>query len=193
MNGTLVFKKLSCRTLSSIALNRTSLCAYVYRIHRHTPSLTRSQSSSGTHYGNENILLCSHSINLLKNNFESINWGGCGLLLSLSRQQLTSNHLAIPQDMGCLYHSVYSLEGSLNKNSDLVWPPGSQYWPGEDVYCPTAETCLQVNDVAVPDGSGTCIEKSCRSVLKQRRKKMNKHKYRKWRRKTRFVRRALGR
>lgn len=34
-------------------------------------------------------------------------------------------------------------------------------------------------------------EKVCSSVLKKRRKKMNKHKYRKWRRRTRFIRRAL--
>lgn len=32
--------------------------------------------------------------------------------------------------------------------------------------------------------------KICSSVLKKRRKKMNKHKYRKWRKKMRFVRRA---
>jgi hypothetical protein len=31
----------------------------------------------------------------------------------------------------------------------------------------------------------------CSSVLKKRRKKMTKHKYRKWRKKTRFLRRAL--
>ena len=33
----------------------------------------------------------------------------------------------------------------------------------------------------------------CSSVLKKRRKKMNKHKYKKWRKKYRFLRRRHGR
>ena len=39
----------------------------------------------------------------------------------------------------------------------------------------------------------TGIEYSCRSVLKQRAKKMNKHKYKKWRKKMKFKRKAHGR
>ena len=38
---------------------------------------------------------------------------------------------------------------------------------------------------------GLAEDKTCSSVLKKRRKKMRKHKYRKWRRRTRFIRRAL--
>ena len=37
------------------------------------------------------------------------------------------------------------------------------------------------------------VEYSCRSVLKQRRKKMNKHKYKKWRKRMKFIRKAHGR
>ena len=36
----------------------------------------------------------------------------------------------------------------------------------------------------------TGVQYSCRSVLKQRAKKMNKHKYKKWRKKMKFKRRA---
>lgn len=37
------------------------------------------------------------------------------------------------------------------------------------------------------------VSYSCLSVLKQRRKKMKKHKYKKWRKRMRFVRKAHGR
>lgn len=39
-------------------------------------------------------------------------------------------------------------------------------------------------------GYNNVIKKDCSSILKKRRKKMNRHKYRKWRKRMRFVRRA---
>lgn len=47
-----------------------------------------------------------------------------------------------------------------------------------------------LEDYSGGDYSNT-VNKSCSSVLKKRRKKMNRHKYRKWRKRMRFVRRAL--
>lgn len=58
----------------------------------------------------------------------------------------------------------------------------SPFGNSEEQYCP------QLSFPSSPSSLGV----ECSSVLKKRRKKMNKHKYRKWRKKTLFLRRRLG-
>lgn len=73
----------------------------------------------------------------------------------------------LPGELGCSSIGA-ELPGELGCSSIGAELPGEQDCPGR-----------------------TEEEKICSSVLKKRRKKMNKHKYRKWRRRTRFIRRAL--
>ncbi len=69
--------------------------------------------------------------------------------------------------------------------------------PFANSYEPLVDSCERVRPSFHPNNS--CAEglesyhrgQQCSSVLKKRRKKMNKHKYKKWRKKMRFKRRAL--
>ena len=51
---------------------------------------------------------------------------------------------------------------------------------------PSQTPCKETTEVEPTEMKG------CSSVLKKRRKKINKHQYRKWRKKTRFMRRAIA-
>ncbi len=68
--------------------------------------------------------------------------------------------------------------------SSPILLPGYMYCKSRDVY-PT--TLVWLATTALDEG-----EMGCSSVMKKRRKKMNKHKHKKWRKKMRFLRRRLG-
>ena len=52
--------------------------------------------------------------------------------------------------------------------------------------------CSSVMEYHLPAGVREEGVVQCSSVMKKRRRKMNRHKYKKWRKKMKFLRRSLG-
>ena len=150
----------------------------------HDLFLTRCLSNLGSHDGAENT--SKYSMNFLRSSLVPTCLGNHSLS---SSEQLNKCQLYIPQAIpkSTDLSSMVKINSNLSLNADFS--------PSVVMYLPTIVKYPKVEVEVVPDDdSSQCdVGKSCRSVLKQRRKKMNKHKYRKWRRKMRFVRRALGR
>lgn len=146
----------------------------------HHDLLTRCVSNSSLHYGAENRSTSRCSMTL-KSSFLP----ACLRNHSLSSsEQLNKCRLDVPQTIA-MPTNLSNMRKINSSNADI-----SPFLASVVMYLPSVKLNYPTVDVeVVPDDGG----KSCRSVLKQRRKKMNKHKYRKWRRKMRFKRRALGR
>ena len=106
-------------------------------------------------------------------------------LLSLQKINSLTNETSLlsvlPSTFSCSNH--FRLKHVSFESLNVLY--GRLQNPIEELRLPGLDSHFQAesNDVSY----------SCLSVLKQRRKKMKKHKYKKWRKRMRFVRKAHGR
>ncbi len=111
--------------------------------------------------------------------------GSEGYSYQQQQQLLLSNSLSVKNNLCCL-----SLKGQQIYQGDVSFRSQDSFAIRNTIQ---DDNFPGLNSNALTEVTGDDDGYSCLSVLKQRRKKMKKHKYKKWRKRMRFVRKAHGR
>lgn len=89
-----------------------------------------------------------------------------------------------------VFYDTFGIQNSLSGKRLLALDPLSPFMSDPlDMIMPLVEPAEEKPPMADPEQLNKV---HCSSVIKKRKKKMNKHKYRKWRKKMRFLRQRLG-